>query len=319
VSNCREIVTATLSFHFGLSLFHGSSFPTSQELGEERSAIAKPCLRHLIGVFTRTNSVLLRSGMLRLRVAVCSPIDRRLVRLVRPTHGLSFIFRRESSLAHTKETDASRQPTASGSAGGNSAPCVRIQFEDGRDEERPITPTPRANPEKLGHALRPLVSVLNEDARASLSFGTKVWSIDGPFRGDAIHRHLALSSPAECSQVKSLIMTEADAMNHHPHISERSLDHDPHGLWLMTITCTTHRPRGLSMRDVRLASKINEILEPFKVLNVWEKAEEDPQRTHHVIQQLRAAMINENREKIQLAIGPQSENTKAAHDSSEKR
>jgi pterin-4a-carbinolamine dehydratase len=87
--------------------------------------------------------------------------------------------------------------------------------------------------------------------------------IDGWFldeHGDAIHRHLLYESH-ELAHVEARISTAADSLKHHPHVSKQQMKTlMSNTLWLVTVTCTTHQPRGLSVRDIKLAKAITKDL-----------------------------------------------------------
>ena len=126
-----------------------------------------------------------------------------------------------------------------------------------------VRPTPKANRAKLANALSSLLENPNEGPKPT--FGSSRWILDEA--GDAIHRHLALASDQEASEIESRIMSKADEMNHHPHvIKEALINATCFGLNHMTITCTTHSPKGLSMRDVRLATAVDEIVAEYDYL-----------------------------------------------------
>ncbi len=178
---------------------------------------------------------------------------------------------------------------------------ITIRFEDGSEVTQPFYPTPQVKSEKLAAPLASLLSAPDLDpATETSSFGTLQWELD-PL-GDAVHRHVALSSPEECDKIEKSIMEEAETMNHHPHIARvRDLDDKP---TCLTITCTTHSPRGLSGRDTRLATKINELLAGVEV--AWPLkaagADQDMSRLQEQIRARRKQSIDLNRQKILEAL-----------------
>ena len=89
-------------------------------------------------------------------------------------------------------------------------------------------------------------------------------------------------------------------MDHHPHITRGNFGGEDK---YMTITCTTHSPRGLSVRDTRLAHKINAILDAFEVTEPM--SEDTAQDLDEVEKQLaarREQMIFLNRQAISAAL-----------------
>ncbi|KIV86001.1 hypothetical protein PV11_01645 [Exophiala sideris] len=174
---------------------------------------------------------------------------------------------------------------------------VTFRLKDESVVTQKITPTPKVKKEKLEGALSLLLASPDSDSTTSGPwFGSVEWELDAS--GDAIHRHAAVSSYNECEEIERLIMAEAEEMKHHPHIA-RLQDRD--GPIYMTITCTTHSPRGLSGRDVRLAAKINEVLMNFRTTApVNTDDQEHPSRDE--IMELRRRTIGDNRQKILEAL-----------------
>ncbi|OAL38270.1 hypothetical protein AYO20_02329 [Fonsecaea nubica] len=183
---------------------------------------------------------------------------------------------------------------------------ITFRLNNGGTVSQKLLPTPKANRDKLADALASLLST-SETSRpddlllkrsSGLSFGTTQWQLDA--LGDAIHRHTAHPSVGECDEAERLIMVEAEKMNHHPHISRGNFGGENR---YMTITCTTHSPRGLSVRDTRLAHKIDAILDEFSVTEpvspdgVQDSHEIEKQLVHH-----REQMIALNRQQISEAL-----------------
>ena len=173
---------------------------------------------------------------------------------------------------------------------------ITIRLRDGSSITQKISPTPKANTEKLAVALASLLSAPDSDPSAQPTFGTLQWELDS--LGDAIHRHIAVSSPEECDRIVQLIMAESEKLNHHPHIARS----DSEGS-CVTITCTTHSPRGLSVRDTRLAKKMDQILAEFNVtVPTRPGAGEDLDHTRAKIATERDRMIGINRQATSEAL-----------------
>ncbi|KAK5467814.1 hypothetical protein LTS15_000787 [Exophiala xenobiotica] len=178
---------------------------------------------------------------------------------------------------------------------------ITLRWKDGSEVTQPFSPTPKVKSEKLAASLASLLSAPDRDPTTKTSsFGTFQWELD-PL-GDAIHRHVALTSPEECDKIEKLIMQEAETINHHPHIA-RVHEHDDKPTCL-TITCTTHSPRGLSGRDTRLATKINELLAGVKVACPFTAAgtDRDMERLQEQVTARRKQGIDMNRQKILEAL-----------------
>lgn len=88
------------------------------------------------------------------------------------------------------------------------------------------------------------------------------WTLEST--NDSIIRVFAFDTADQARLFRDRISAVSDEMDHHAHMSVNSAADPsiPEGkVTRMTVTCTTHRPPGLSMRDVRLAKKIDEIAE----------------------------------------------------------
>jgi pterin-4a-carbinolamine dehydratase len=187
---------------------------------------------------------------------------------------------------------------------------ITLNLSDGSIIRQKFSPTPKAKLDKLCERLpkllqtlerSPVAESLNEKemAASSASFGTAEWCIDP--EGDAIHRHIAHTSTTECDAIDAEIMHAADGLNHHPHITRGRSDNGEYTL--MTITCTTHSPRGLSVRDLRLAEMINEILAKFKTVAPWNAdTDRDPDADDQTIAAKREHLVSLNRHKINEAL-----------------
>ncbi|KIY00899.1 uncharacterized protein Z520_03565 [Fonsecaea multimorphosa CBS 102226] len=171
---------------------------------------------------------------------------------------------------------------------------ITFRLNNGETITQKISVTPKANRDKLANALASLLATPETSEPSNhLSFGTIQWQLDA--LGDAIHRHTAHPSAGECEYVEKLIMNVAENMNHHPHITR--------GDKYMTITCTTHRPRGLSVRDTRLAHEINDVLDAFDVTEpMSEEAAQDLDEVEKQLAAHREQMIALNRRKISEAL-----------------
>lgn len=172
---------------------------------------------------------------------------------------------------------------------------ITFRLKDGSSVTQKISPTPKVKSEKLAGALVSLLCAPESTpSTSSPSFGTPRWELD-PL-GDAIHRHAALRSPEDCEEVVELVLKEADQMNHHPHIAREAN--------CVTITCTTHNPRGLSARDTRLATKIDEVLAGYESTQPLESSHtgQDLEPLQRQVAAMRGRTIAVNRQKISQAL-----------------
>ena len=143
-------------------------------------------------------------------------------------------------------------------------PLATIRRKTGHAEQVNFYPTPKVDIAALARALQPLCSYPKDfdPKSATYTFGKPCWTLSR--HGDAIYRTLALESREIGDQIASRAMKVANEMNHHPTIISISEDEDS-SPWHMCIINTTHRPRGLGMRDVRLAEAVNAILRDYNV------------------------------------------------------
>ena len=141
-----------------------------------------------------------------------------------------------------------------------------ISWKDVRGQHRGVNihVSAKTQPEKLITALKTLLPKVD----CPIKSPEPPFKVDVPFDGwylspsaDAIHRTFGLETETAQRDSLASIKETADEMNHHPHIEIQSPPPNKAHPWILHVTCTTHRPPGLSMRDVRLAGKIDEIVE----------------------------------------------------------
>ena len=72
--------------------------------------------------------------------------------------------------------------------------------------------------------------------------------------GDALARNICFADQSSVTDFQCRLKTMSDEMNHHASVNVQA---GPH---LVEIVVTTHRPKGLSMRDIRLARRIDELV-----------------------------------------------------------
>jgi 4a-hydroxytetrahydrobiopterin dehydratase len=82
---------------------------------------------------------------------------------------------------------------------------------------------------------------------------TESWMLEPT--GDTITRVFVFETEEQAFLLRKRISEVSDEMDHHASMRlEPGRDNTR-----MTVTCTTHRPAGLSMRDIRLARRVNEL------------------------------------------------------------
>jgi 4a-hydroxytetrahydrobiopterin dehydratase len=82
---------------------------------------------------------------------------------------------------------------------------------------------------------------------------TESWTLEPT--GDTITRVFVFETEEQAFLLRKRISEVSDEIDHHASMRlEPGRDNTR-----MTVTCTTHRPAGLSMRDIRLARRVNEL------------------------------------------------------------
>ncbi len=143
-------------------------------------------------------------------------------------------------------------------------PGVSIRTKNGRELTFNFDPTPKANVEKLRQAVKSLCSWPADHSQESKIYtvGQPHWSLT--LTGDGVFRQLAVKSSKERDEITSRIQKVAGEMEHHPIIISMKPDRSGTPMHMCVIS-TTHQPRGLSMRDIRLALAIDTILRDYDV------------------------------------------------------
>lgn len=140
---------------------------------------------------------------------------------------------------------------------------AQLFSSEGAARTQSISPTPKARLDRLETGLTKLLSGRRE---ASTQFGSATWQLDPP-EGASITRHFAFRCQQDRDRAAQLIQAVSDELNHHPHVARGATPEHP---FCMTITCTTHQPRGLSVRDARLATKIDKCLADLEMHGLLE-------------------------------------------------
>ena len=144
---------------------------------------------------------------------------------------------------------------------GRTAPTVTFWSIHGRDIISRIRPTPKANVEKLKGALSPLLSFPLDRMSDDRSLASQ-WTLTQ--HGSAIYRVLDIDSKQVEAEIISEIERVGNKMNHHADVIHYTAERQD-AAQKLCIICTTHRPAGLGMRDVRLATTIDGILKRHDV------------------------------------------------------
>ena len=104
------------------------------------------------------------------------------------------------------------------------------------------------NPSSLISGLTALLHRPNPPTDNPHPTATPYWTLEPT--NDAITRIFTFETEEQAHLFGDQIKAVSDEMDHHARVRLES--------HVVTITCTTRRPAGLSMRDVRLAEKVDE-------------------------------------------------------------
>ena len=94
----------------------------------------------------------------------------------------------------------------------------------------------------------------------SQALDTAYWTL-GP-RGDTITRSLVFQTDILASLFCDRLAVVSDEMDHHARLDLPDTLPES-GFTVRRVTCTTHRPPGLSMRDIRLAKVIDDLADTY--------------------------------------------------------
>ena len=136
-----------------------------------------------------------------------------------------------------------------------SLPFVEYESHIGPDRGNVIV-SEKTKPETLTAALSPLLALPSgreESSGEKVSFGSMVWRLTKNM--NSISRPFSFENEADAASFVEAVSAAAEEINHHPDIIKRRYKTDTY----VVISCSTHHPPGMSMRDVRLAKKINEL------------------------------------------------------------
>ena len=127
---------------------------------------------------------------------------------------------------------------------------------------RQVMVSARTPPDELTAALPNLLFKSNPGKRPGLS-PYHEWTLST--EGDVLYRVLSLKTEDELHQIMRKINVHVGEFKHHPHTCFRPPHKFTGNAWAVMYALSTHRPRGLSMKDVELAQYIDEIVAPFDV------------------------------------------------------
>ena len=139
---------------------------------------------------------------------------------------------------------------------------ARIKFSHRGQAVEKIVPV--SNKTKVDRFTNELEDLLKAGSAAQADgFGSPQWRLDEA--GDAINRYLIFNSESDADSFITAVQEAADKANHHPSIVKELLQQSDEAC-LIIVVCSTHRPPGLSMRDIRLARSIDELVASLNTL-----------------------------------------------------
>jgi len=150
------------------------------------------------------------------------------------------------------------RPTVSLDLTGRGGNTMRIEI-------RPSYPHKPKAVENLLASLPGLLTDADIPISAIRTFTTEGWDLDES--GDTIHRYVEVDSEQAISSILDQIRTASNELGHDPHVHTDGKQ--------LTISCTTHVPPGLSMKDVKLAKRIDGILEGMDTAGITQADEAD--------------------------------------------
>lgn len=145
---------------------------------------------------------------------------------------------------------------------------LELVNDDGTSTTVGIHPSYPNKPKAVANLLASLPELLTDAGMPSNvidTFTTRGWDLDE--YGDTIHRYVEVTSEQDTTSILDQIAAAAKELKHDPHIHAEAKQ--------LTISCTTHMPPGLSMKDVKLARMIDGILQRASKIAVTHGDEAD--------------------------------------------
>ena len=122
----------------------------------------------------------------------------------------------------------------------------------------------------LTAAISPLLAAGTQSFIETRSVGSKGWKIETSGIRTGLVRYLAFDTGAEATKFPEAVRAADDEMDHHPEIATLTGDASvltyASTLTYVAVLCRTHRPPGLSLKDLRLARKIDELADAFNYM-----------------------------------------------------
>lgn len=145
---------------------------------------------------------------------------------------------------------------------------------DGTKVNIEIRPSYAHKPKAVENLMKGLPDLLGPESSSSgnrTESSSAAWELDES--GDTIHRHISLTEEKEISAILKQINEAAQDLKHDPHTHIDGTN--------LTISCTTHSPPGLSMKDVKLAKKIDVIIQDATSTNSESISVISPEQKQH--------------------------------------
>jgi len=138
-----------------------------------------------------------------------------------------------------------------------SKPIVEVIGHSGQKIQREINASYPEKPRAVKNLLKMLSSLSLLASPSGTAYNSHGWELDSS--GRILHRYASFKSSQDAERARREIQQAASELKHDPHICE-DFSEDT-SLPYMLISCTTHHPVGLSLKDAKLAAKVDEILE----------------------------------------------------------
>lgn len=136
-------------------------------------------------------------------------------------------------------------------------PVIEVIDRGGQKIKREIDASYPDKPKAVENLLKRLSTLRLLESPSGTPHNSHGWELDPS--GYILHRYTSYNSYEDLKQARREINRAAEELNHDPHIFEAVTKGTnlPH----MLISCTTHYPAGLSVKDAKLAQAVDQILE----------------------------------------------------------
>lgn len=155
--------------------------------------------------------------------------------------------------------DDQNQPISKQSTGlvERPKPTVDVVSQHGQQIKHEIKASYADKPKAVNNLLKRLSELRLLKDPSGAPYNSHGWELAAS--GSVLHRYTSFGSRDDLKQARREIDKAASELNHDPHIYEDVAEDTD--IPYMLISCTTHHPAGLSVKDAKLAKRVDEILE----------------------------------------------------------